>query len=216
MPLEGSAIARSYSAEFIHAARVRSQSASSQRDLNGAPTPAPSTYYTPADTYDTSATPNLFTVPSPIYAVPRRNEEFDNQGRARSPPTSPGAIPRRPRGVTATSRRGVQPPAEVIPEEDDPNNGEPLEEEARSSSSDSAQTLANRDVERGDGSQGKKADKQGEKKGEKPAEGGQEAEKKKEKDPFLVTLEGREHINPHTWKESYRWFLTGLAGLFVR
>lgn len=26
-------------------------------------------------------------------------------------------------------------------------------------------------------------------------------------DPFLVTLKGREHLNPHTWGEGYRWYV---------
>ncbi|GAA5994745.1 hypothetical protein JCM5350_005659 [Sporobolomyces pararoseus] len=39
--------------------------------------------------------------------------------------------------------------------------------------------------------------------------------KKEEKDPFLVTLEGREHLNPHTWPVWYRWWLTGFGGLLV-
>lgn len=44
----------------------------------------------------------------------------------------------------------------------------------------------------------------------------QEAKKEKEeKDPFLVTLEGREHLNPHSWPVWYRWWLTGFAGLLV-
>ncbi|GAA5877931.1 hypothetical protein JCM8547_007083 [Rhodosporidiobolus lusitaniae] len=34
-------------------------------------------------------------------------------------------------------------------------------------------------------------------------------------DPFLVTLKGREHLNPHTWNVNYRWFLTAFAGLLV-
>lgn len=41
------------------------------------------------------------------------------------------------------------------------------------------------------------------------------ARREEEKDPFLVTLEGRNHLNPHTWDPKYRWFLTGLGGLFV-
>lgn len=38
---------------------------------------------------------------------------------------------------------------------------------------------------------------------------------REEKDPFLVTLEGREYLNPHTWPVWYRWWLTGFAGLLV-
>lgn len=34
-------------------------------------------------------------------------------------------------------------------------------------------------------------------------------------DEFLVTLKGREHLNPHTWNVTYRWALTGFAGLLV-
>ncbi|ORY88065.1 major facilitator superfamily domain-containing protein [Leucosporidium creatinivorum] len=34
-------------------------------------------------------------------------------------------------------------------------------------------------------------------------------------DEFLVTLKGREQLNPHTWNTTYRWALTGFAGLLV-
>ena len=34
-------------------------------------------------------------------------------------------------------------------------------------------------------------------------------------DAFLVTLKGREHISPHTWGVTYRWFLTLFAGTLV-
>ncbi|GAA5837887.1 hypothetical protein JCM5353_006454 [Sporobolomyces roseus] len=40
-------------------------------------------------------------------------------------------------------------------------------------------------------------------------------EQEEEKDPFLVTLEGREHLNPHTWPVWYRWWLTAFAGVLV-
>lgn len=40
-------------------------------------------------------------------------------------------------------------------------------------------------------------------------------EEEEEKDPFLVTLEGREHLNPHTWPVWYRWWLTAFAGVLV-
>lgn len=33
--------------------------------------------------------------------------------------------------------------------------------------------------------------------------------------PFLVTLKGRESLNPHTWKVWYRWSITALAGVLV-
>ncbi|TNY21912.1 major facilitator superfamily domain-containing protein [Rhodotorula diobovata] len=38
---------------------------------------------------------------------------------------------------------------------------------------------------------------------------------KEEEDPFLVTIKGRESLNPHTWAVWYRWAITGLAGLLV-
>ncbi|GAA6055076.1 hypothetical protein JCM3770_001784 [Rhodotorula araucariae] len=38
---------------------------------------------------------------------------------------------------------------------------------------------------------------------------------KQEDDPFLVTLKGRESLNPHTWAVWYRWSITALAGLLV-
>ncbi|SCZ92534.1 BZ3500_MvSof-1268-A1-R1_Chr5-2g07952 [Microbotryum saponariae] len=36
-----------------------------------------------------------------------------------------------------------------------------------------------------------------------------------DEDEFLVTLKGREHLNPHTWSEVYRWCITAFAGLLV-
>lgn len=95
-----------------------------------------------------------------------------------------------------------------------PESNEEEQPAQRNASSDSEDTLADRDrdVERGEGGKGSKSE------GQQSGEGqDKEKEKKKEeeKNPFLVTLEGRQHLNPHTWKESYRWFLTGLAGLFV-
>ncbi len=34
-------------------------------------------------------------------------------------------------------------------------------------------------------------------------------------DPFLVTLAGRTHLDPHTWSVRHRWFLTVFAGILV-
>lgn len=57
-------------------------------------------------------------------------------------------------------------------------------------------------------------EEKGQEQEEKPEIPAQE-KKKEEKDPFLVTLEGREHLNPHTWPVWYRWWLTGFGGLLV-
>ena len=34
-------------------------------------------------------------------------------------------------------------------------------------------------------------------------------------DPFLVTITGREHLNPHTWGVMYRWSLTTFGAFMV-
>lgn len=47
------------------------------------------------------------------------------------------------------------------------------------------------------------------------AAGAPSAEDEKKADPFLVTLEGRQHLNPHTWSVPYRWFLTVFTGVLV-
>lgn len=39
--------------------------------------------------------------------------------------------------------------------------------------------------------------------------------KPEEVDEFLVTLKGREHLNPHSWGVNYRWFLTMFAALLA-
>ena len=48
---------------------------------------------------------------------------------------------------------------------------------------------------------------------------GADAEKtplaKDDPDRWLVTLKGREHLNPQTWGAAYRWFLTVFAGILV-
>lgn len=58
--------------------------------------------------------------------------------------------------------------------------------------------------------------------GEDGQQGGQEVkrksttQRKREFDEkFLVSLDGRGHLNPHNWSVAYRWFVTGLMGLFV-
>lgn len=70
---------------------------------------------------------------------------------------------------------------------------------AETSSNHSTATLAEVDVEAG-------AQEKGEKLAPPPAA---------PEDEFLVSLKGREHLNPHTWNTTYRWALTGFAGLLV-
>lgn len=48
---------------------------------------------------------------------------------------------------------------------------------------------------------------------EKPSEA--PVELSKAIDPFLVTIDGREHLSPKSWSSAYRSFLTALAGLLV-
>lgn len=100
---------------------------------------------------------------------------------------------------------------------------------ARSQSSQSAQTLADRDVqdlEKGDLRNQLKAEEQGsadndatdeddvEDADQAPA--GKEAVTKVEEDPFHVTPKGRMHLHPHTWSVPYRWFLVRLSFSFRR
>ncbi|GAA5968906.1 hypothetical protein JCM11641_000774 [Rhodosporidiobolus odoratus] len=47
------------------------------------------------------------------------------------------------------------------------------------------------------------------------SKGAAPAQPQEDEDPFLVTLKGREHLNPHTWSVWYRWWLTAFAGLLV-
>lgn len=47
------------------------------------------------------------------------------------------------------------------------------------------------------------------------SEKGQQGLTVEELDPFLVTMQGREHLSPHTWGVNYRWFLTAFSGLLV-
>ena len=232
MPFDGSAIARSYSAEFMHAARQRSRSLSSLQSAGGPVSPG-------AQPIELEPEYDAPTIPAPVGAVSRFDEEYDKQLRIKAP-LSPRSRGRSLTGLSA--RRGnafVSPPI--------------AEEEAQqlAADSDSSHTaIEDRDLERGELNEeeprlyvapvttpkadgpasrqtketnteksAEKAEEQGkapEKKtsGQQPQK--QKSKKEQEKDPFLVTLEGREHLNPHTWNETYRWFLTGLAGLFVR
>ncbi|BGP39645.1 hypothetical protein JCM10450v2_003616 [Rhodotorula kratochvilovae] len=89
-----------------------------------------------------------------------------------------------------------------------------------SRSTHSAETLADRDavdLEKAEKKAGEGEDAEHSRSGE-PL--GQEEVKapappKQEEDPFLVTIKGRESLNPHTWAVWYRWCITALAGLLV-
>jgi multidrug resistance protein len=58
-----------------------------------------------------------------------------------------------------------------------------------------------------------KGDKETEPRGQQPQRKSTSQREFDEK--FLVTLKGRDQLNPHNWGVTYRWFLTGLVGLFV-
>lgn len=62
---------------------------------------------------------------------------------------------------------------------------------------------------------GKEEDLESGEKGEKEEEDMIAASNVPVIDEFLVTLKGREHLNPHTWGENYRWGLTLFGGLLV-
>lgn len=224
MPFEGSAIARAVSAEYIAASRARSRSQSS-----GVITPGlPLTPRTAA-----GLRPDLYIVsPAPIYATSR----FDDEHRKKKSPTGPVSPGLRPgRNVSGYFGQNAPIPEEAAAEA-------VAEADRRQAAAGSDHTLTEeeveeRDVERGDTVTGplkarnavftryesRKAEKAKElKEKEKNKEGGDnqapqqdQQQQQEEKDPFLITLEGREHLNPHTWNRKYRWFLTGLAGLFV-
>ena len=234
MPFEG--VARSHSAEFIAAQRARSRSTSSNaaaaeslpnpsssagqgggRPL-GERTLSPGT--SAAETYapNSASPPALFIVPSPVYAVMRKDD--NPNWRAKNPASSSSSpkvsnLPMRTPSKGAAARGRAISTSAPIPEagEEDhtgPAQQSPPSDDAADNGRASDETLADgdRDVERGDGGKKEKSSSK---------EGDQEKSKKKEEEnnPFLVTLEGRPHLNPHTWNENYRWFLTGLAGLFV-
>ena len=239
MPFDGSAIARSHSAEYLHTARQRSQSQSSLHSAGSLRSPG-------VEYGGSEAEYHAPTIPAYVGAVSRFNEEYDKRLRPR-PPLSPRQSGRSTSGFSG--RRGNTLLSPVIAEED---------ARQAAADSDSSHTAAeDRDVERGElteeeprlfvvpattpkvfESTSKQTNAlQTEKSAAKPSASGEgtkkepgqpprdqqqqqqqqkEKEKEKEKDPFLVTLEGREHLNPHTWNETYRWFLTALAGFLVR
>ncbi|GJN88991.1 hypothetical protein Rhopal_001962-T1 [Rhodotorula paludigena] len=90
-----------------------------------------------------------------------------------------------------------------------------------SHSTHSGETLADRDavdLEKGDkgGKDSQPADgKEGGKAQEDEKAAPSKGAPQQEEDPFLVTLKGRESLNPHTWKVWYRWSITALAGVLV-
>lgn len=240
MPFEG--LARSHSAEFIAAQRARSRSQSSR---TGGPvlSPIADTTAEPA-TYDSSESPALFITPSPIYGVLQRHEWPGYKDRSSSPSspggTGGGSFPRRTvsrkSGKSVTARDTIQ---EADNEDEAAANAAAITQPARRPSDSSSRTLG----EAGDDSNDRESQPVGankEKDLEKgPREGnrnvqivgdeaeGQDKEKKGQQpqrkstaqreydEKYLVTLKGRDHLNPHTWSSSYRWFITGLMGLFV-
>lgn len=228
MPFDGSAIARSHSAEYIAAARLRSRSLSGSATgpIRNADIAAEALQA--AEVYDRETPPQLFIVPSPIYAVARRDDEH-YRGKS---PTSP----KRPkRALSGVSRRGTETIPEAAEEAAAREDPPPTQPTRTGSSSDSSRTLggeaADRDVEAGDidgepvvgepiyrqkeYKDKDKADKDALRAGKEEPKSKEQKRDEKEEDPFLVTLKGREKLNPHTWNQTYRWFLTGLAGLFV-
>lgn len=263
MPFEGSAIARSVSAEYIAAARARSRSVNSSNAAAAAAIPVdPNSVVSPGAAYDTSAPPELFLVPSPVYGIPRRSDDIanprrrsnsnSNSGGQQQPPssrrTSSGLLGRKTRtpvvvaGGTTTSPTSIpEESAAATPQVGDaapPASGNrSIDSQRTAGGSGSGSGSDDVDLERGEKSKGKqeKDNTKSKSKDEQDNNGGgnsqnsgdndedaeeaqeeaAEGENGKEHDPFLVTLKGREHLNPHTWNPKYRWFLTGLGGLFV-
>ncbi|GAA5924642.1 hypothetical protein JCM3775_005432 [Rhodotorula graminis] len=121
-----------------------------------------------------------------------------------------------PAHAHAAPHHDHQPPAAASTWSSSSGAEHPAENEiARSSShsSHSGETLTDRDavdLEKA----GHKGGKEGGN-GDDGAESKGPAPPKQEDDPFLVTIKGRESLNPHTWSVAYRWAITGLAGLLV-
>ena len=218
MPFDGSAIARTTSAEFIAASRQRARSLS-----NANAHPAGNGSLQAASVYDANAPSQLFMIPAPIYGIPRSDDECTNTN---------GSRPKR--SLTGLSLKSKAPAEAAIPEApelDVPERSRPAQtaqsstvrpESNEASERSETETLAqgsDRDVERGerDGLVVGKPNQFKTRTGQK--ENLEKQEKtgppKEEKDPYLVTLEGRPHLNPHTWNSTYRWALTGFAGLLV-
>lgn len=220
MPFEG--LARNHSAEFIAAQRARSRSVTTNAAgtvpmassaEGGRPlrerTLSPGTLA--AESFNTNATPALFIVPSPVHAVMRNDDNPRWRPKSPQSPGSPRSGSAPSRAVSRGTARGrAVSTAEPIPEVNDAEQP-PQTRPSADNGSESDETLADRDrdVERGEEAKGSKRKGSGQEK--------QQGKDKQEeqKDAFLVTLEGRQHLNPHTWNENYRWFLTALAGLFV-
>lgn len=234
MPFEG--LARSHSAEFIAAQRARSRSQS--RGVNGQQLASGASPTGEPDTYDSRGSPALFISPSPIFAVPKRHEWAGYKERSPSQAAG-GSLPRRT--LSRISGRSVTTPDpinEAASEDDAAANAAAITQPTRHSSGSSSRTLGadgddapesdsqsgnqqsgskEKDIEKG-----RKAESdnvqvvaEGEDGGRRPQNKSVSAAEREFNEKFLVKLEGREHLNPHTWNSKYRWFITGLMGLFV-
>ena len=218
MVFDGSAIARSTSAEYIAASRHRTRSLSNP---GAHPSGKGALGCEPHD----PASPPLLISPAPVYGIPRKEDALP----LKSPPSpSPTSRKRTLTGLSSRSARTAQP---TIPED----TNEDVEAQAFSqqpaaddnvdrSGNESLNTMdagSDRDAERGFDQQPIVGEpiyvQQQREKREKQKKDKVERESivKEEKDPFLVTLEGRPHLNPHTWNSTYRWVITGFAGLLV-
>ncbi|GAA6063686.1 hypothetical protein JCM10212_003353 [Sporobolomyces blumeae] len=124
----------------------------------------------------------------------------------------------------AASHRPVPAPSSQAHDDDEVESAPQRKPSTAGQSSVSGETLADRSGEAHGGKSNKRVDLA--EKGQAnrddqdedesaPTEGEKGKEGKEEKDPFLVTLEGREHLNPHTWPVWYRWWLTAFAGFLV-
>jgi hypothetical protein len=182
-------------------------------------------------------------VPSPIPAVLQRHEWAgykDQRSPSASSANKEGSFPRRT--LSRISGRSVSIP-EAVDEDAAAANAAAITQPSRPPSESSSRTLGadgdethdrdtqpavgepvlkkkalqeeskkEKDLEKGGKQGGKGASEEG-RQGQQPNRKSTAQREYDEK--FLVTLEGREHLNPHTWKSSYRWFITGLMGLFV-
>ncbi|GAA5943153.1 MFS transporter [Sporobolomyces koalae] len=111
----------------------------------------------------------------------------------------------------------AEPGAPSLAQPLDGSAGQPMSTRPERSRSTGSHTLADRQAE-GAGKSATHDEEKGQKQddSEEASPAKSKGDKSdKEDDPFLVTLEGREHLNPHTWPVWYRWWLTAFAGLLV-
>lgn len=138
-------------------------------------------------------------------------DEVANENEAAEAAANAAAITQPSRRPSESSSRTLGANGDETTDRDtQPDVVEPLKSKAFRGHSETE-----KDLEKGRNQDGDVAAVEEDGEGQRPTRKSTTQRQKEFDEQFLVSLKGREHLNPHTWSTTYRWFITGLMGLFV-